>query len=81
MKKNIGRAVKLDQEWDPLKKSYYKGLLLVGCKSAFNSWWENRILVSYTIYKAYKIKSEQLLGEAKLLLLLISDRNFSPWSS
>lgn len=43
--------------------------------------WENRILISYTVYKVYKIKSEQLLGEAKLLLLLIPNRNFSPWSS
>lgn len=68
----------------PLKNSYHKDLLLVGCKSGpkiSNSQWENRILISYTVYKKYKIKSEQLLGEAKLLLLLICDRNFSPRSS
>lgn len=65
-----------------LKIPYYKVLLVMNANLslAFRNWWEDGILVSSTIYKEYKIKSEQLL-EGKLLLSLISEGNCSLWSS
>lgn len=45
---------------------------------AFHNWWENRILVSSTIYKEYKIKIWAVVRRSKIIAVTNIQEKFLP---